>query len=271
MATVKAIYNAIDRISPFRLQMDFDNSGFLVGHGEAEVTSVLVSLDITEDVVKEAKERGAQLIVAHHPVIFHPAREITDSSPTGRILLALIENRIAAICAHTNLDATVGGVNDCLADALNLSEIGQLCQNGVDDTGNPYGIGRVGLVHQPGMSAAEYAKFVKEKLNSNSVRFVDAGKPVYKVAVGGGSCSDMVKDALAAGCDTFVTSDIRYNAYLDAKEFGVNLMDAGHYPTERVICPMLERYLQAQFPDLCVSTTNVHREIYQSIGSEVIT
>ena len=105
MATVRDIFVQMDQWAPFETQMDFDNAGFLVGRGEREVRKILVSLDITEPVVDEAAEWGADLIVAHHPVIFHPVKRLTDETPTGRTLLALAERGIAAICAHTNLDA----------------------------------------------------------------------------------------------------------------------------------------------------------------------
>ena len=121
MAAVTEIFEAMDRWAPFETQMDFDNAGFLVGRGGREVGKILVALDITEEVAEEAERWGTQLIVAHHPVIFHPARQITDGTPTGRILLRLIEGGVAAICAHTNLDAAQDGVNECLARALGLT------------------------------------------------------------------------------------------------------------------------------------------------------
>ena len=132
MATVREIYQYLDGLAPFALQMDFDNAGFLVGRGDRQVDKVLVALDITLEVAKEAAEAGCQLIVSHHPVIFHPVRTITDGDPTGRILLELAERGVAAVCAHTNLDAAQGGVNDCLAQALELTQIEQLHQDGVD-------------------------------------------------------------------------------------------------------------------------------------------
>jgi len=265
MAAVKEIYQFIDEAAPFAIQMDFDNAGFLVGRGGAEVSHVLVALDITAEVVEEAKELGCQLIVAHHPVIFHPAKAITDESVTGRILLALTENKIAAICAHTNLDAAQGGVNCCLARTLGLREIGQLHPDGTDEAGRLYGIGRVGGAHKEGLSAQEYAAFVKERLGAASVRFADGGKPVCKVAVGGGSCGSMLADAAAAGCDTFVTSDVKYDQYLEARALGITLMDAGHYPTENVVCgPLAERLAQA-FPDVQVIVSQRHREVFACI------
>lgn len=265
MADVREIYRFMDRIAPFHTQEGFDNAGFLVGRGDREVSKILVALDITREVAEEAARWGAELIVAHHPVIFNPVKSVTDESPVGRVLLELTEHRTAAICAHTNLDAAHGGVNGCLARALELSDIGQLCQAGVDEKGRPYGIGRTGTVHRPGLSAAEYAAFVKEKLGSACVRFVDGGRPVSKVAVGGGACGSMLEDALARGCDTFVTADLKYNQFLDARALGLSLLDAGHFPTENVVCAPLARRLAKEFPQVEVMVSQVHREVYSNV------
>ena len=262
MATVREIFQELDRWAPFETQMDFDDAGFLVGRGDREVRKILVSLDITEAVAEEAAAWGADLIVSHHPVIFHPVKRLTDETPTGRTLLALAERGVAAICAHTNLDAAQGGVNVCLAQALELTELEQLCQDGVDRNGQPYGVGRVGLCHAAGLSAGEYAAFVKEKLSAAGVRFADGGKPVRRVAVGGGSCGSMLSDALAAGCDTFVTADVKYDQFLEAKALGLTLMDAGHYATENVVCPKLVQYLALKFPGIPIQLSQVHREAY---------
>ena len=262
MATVREIYQYLDGLAPFSLQMDFDNAGFLVGRGDRQVTRLLVSLDITEEVVAEAAELGCQLIVSHHPVIFFPAKSITDADPTGRTLLSLTERQIAAVCAHTNLDAVHGGVNDALAQKLGLVQVEQLKQDGVDDSGRPYGIGRVGNTAGVPMYAPAFAAFVKEALGANGVRYVDARRPVRRVAVGGGACADMLKDALSMGCDTFVTADVKYNGFLDAKALGVNLIDAGHYPTEQVVVPVLAKWLESGFPKVEVLTTQRHKEVF---------
>lgn len=262
MATVREIYQYLDGLAPFSLQMDFDNAGFLVGRGDRTVDKILVSLDITEEVVSEAVELGCQLIVSHHPVIFFPAKSVTDTTPDGRILLSLVEHNIAAICAHTNLDAVSGGVNDALAQRLGLTNIEQLKQDGVDSSGRPYGIGRVGNTAGVPMYAPAFAAFVKETLGANGVRFVDARRPVRRVAVGGGACSDMMKDAIALGCDTFVTADVKYNGFLDAKALGLNLIDAGHYPTEQVVVPVLAKWLADGLPKVEVYTTQRHKEVF---------
>ena len=262
MATVREIYQYLDNLAPFALQMDFDNAGFLVGRGDRQVKKILVSLDITQKVAEEAGELGAELIVSHHPVIFHPARSVTDGDPDGRVLLALIEKGIAAICAHTNLDAVHGGVNDALARRLGLVQIEQLHQDGTDPAGRPYGIGRVGNTVGLPRYAPEFAAFVKETLGANGVRYVDARRPVRRVAVGGGACADMLRDALALGCDTFVTADVKYNGFLDAKALGVNLIDAGHYPTEQVVVPVLAKWLSVGFPQVEVVETTCHKEAF---------
>ena len=261
MATVGAVYEYLDKKAPFHLQMDFDNAGFLVGRKGAEVAKTLVSLDITEEVVEEAERIGAELIVSHHPVIFHPARSVTDETVTGRVVMGLLDGGIAAICAHTNLDAVAEGVNDALAKALGLSEVSQLSQDGLDEQGRPYGIGRVGLVTE--QTPEQFAAVVKRALGAGGVRYVDGGRPVRRVAVGGGACGDFLWEAAALECDAFVTADLKYNHFLDAQALGLTVIDAGHFPTEDVVCPVLERYLGERFPGVEIKKSSSHREAIQ--------
>jgi dinuclear metal center YbgI/SA1388 family protein len=262
MAAVKDIYEFLDGKAPFASQMSFDNAGFLVGRGDRQVTRVLVALDITEQVAQEAAQVGAQLIVSHHPVIWEGAKSVTDGTILGRKLLALVENGLAAICAHTNLDAARGGVNDALAAALGLTDTALLKTYGTYLDGTAYGIERTGSLTGGPLSLVEFAAQVKEKLGSNGVRYVDAGRPVQKVAVGGGSCSSSMGDVLAAGCDTFVTADVKYDGFLDAKAMGLNLIDAGHYPTENVVCPVLVSWLREGFPEVEISLSQCHKEVF---------
>lgn len=262
MATVKEIYTYLDQKAPFSIQSDFDNSGFLVGRGEARVSRLLVALDITEEVVDEAVEKGASLIVTHHPVIFFPAKSITDCDPVGRRVLNLIEHGISAICAHTNLDKINGGVNDKLALAAGLRQVDQLDGEGMDRNGAPYGIGRIGIVEKP-CALPEFAAQIKAALGANGIRYTDGGMPVFKVAVGGGACGDMLSKVAAQHCDTFVTSDIKYDVFLAAKAMGINLIDAGHFPTENVVCPVLAGWLKEGFPDVEVMRSDRHKEVSQ--------
>lgn len=264
MADVIDFYRAVDELAPFSTQLSFDNAGFLVGRGDRKVSSALISLDITEEVVREAAERGAELIVSHHPVIFQPVKSVTDQDAMGRVLLALTEGKIAAVCAHTNLDAAAGGVNDALAHVLGLSGLQVLHPDGIDGQGRPYGIGRIGtLGENHGLS--EFAGEVKRRLKAGSVRFVDGGRPVRRVAVGGGACGDMLEDVLRLGGDTFVTADIKYHVFLDARAMGLNLIDAGHFPTENVVCPVLEEKLRAAFPDVKILRSTCHHEVFSCL------
>lgn len=192
MATVKDVWNLLDRKAPFRTQMDFDNAGFLVGRGDQQVTRVLVALDITPEVIREAAEKGCQLILAHHPVIWGKVGQITDETATGRKVLALIEQGIAAICAHTNLDAAEGGVNTALALRLGLRDQVPLAVDGTDEAGRPYGVGRVGQLEGGPMTVDHFARRAKETLGLSGIRVLDAGVPVQRVAVGGGACGSML-------------------------------------------------------------------------------
>lgn len=262
MATVKEIYELMDQKAPFRYQAGFDNAGFLVGRGDRAVTKVLVALDITPGVIGEAAEKGCQLIVAHHPVIWGTIGQVTDETSTGRNLLALIEQNIAAICAHTNLDAAEGGVNSELARLVGLEDPAPLEAEGEDETGRAYGIGRVGLLSGGPLSLRDFARHVKKVLHLNGVRVMDAGVPVRKVAVGGGACGSMLPLVKAQGCDTFLTSDLKHDLYLEAGNLGINLLDAGHYSTETVVCPVVKGWLEAAFPGLEVEIAAHQGEVF---------
>jgi len=168
------------------------------------------------------------------------------------MLIGMIRNNISAICMHTNLDAAEGGVNDALAEKLGLTDLEML---------NEEKIGRIGTLKSQ-LPLVEFTHFVVESLGCNGLRYVDSGKPVHRVAVGGGACSGYIAQAIAAGCDTFVTSDLKYNDFLDTKE--INLVDAGHFPTENVVCPVLADFLRRKFPELTVVQSTTHdREVIQ--------
>ncbi len=262
MVTVQDIYRLMDEKAPFSSQMSFDNSGHLVGEMTQPVARLLVALDITEEVVAEAAELHCQLIASHHPVIFNPVKSLTTDTPTGRILLSLVRNHISAICCHTNVDMANGGVNDCLAEAVGLENLELLAQEGSYADGTPYGIGRFGTLKGGPCSLQDYLALVTEQLKPNGIRFVDAGKPVFRVAVGGGACGEYMDTAIALGCDTFLTSDLKYHGFLDGKDKGINLIDAGHYPTENLVCPKMAQWISQAFPALEVRLSQVHREVF---------
>ena len=255
MTTVREIESFLYSWAPRELAESWDNVGLLVGDPEAAVERVLVALDITPQVAEEALEHGCQLIVAHHPVMncaWHPVQTVRADDRQGRTLTALLRGGVAAICMHTNLDAAEGGVNDILAEKLGLTQPEMLTEEK---------IGRIGTLKCE-IPLVEFTHSVIELLGCNGLRYVDAGRPVHRVAVGGGACGCYIPQAVAAGCDTFVTSDLKYNDFLDTE--GLNLIDAGHFPTENVVCPALRDRLQSAFPAVDVLCSTSHsREIIQ--------
>jgi dinuclear metal center YbgI/SA1388 family protein len=262
LATVGEIYEFLNEKAPFALQQSYDNAGFLLGREGAEVSKVLVALDITKEVIEEAKSRNADLIVSHHPLIWGKLSSVTDQNPTGEKLLELIESNIAAICAHTNLDAVEGGVNSALAQRLQLEHPVPLQEEGQDSNGLPFGIGRVGTRLGGPICLEAFAKEVKASLDLEGIRVLDAGRPVHKVAVGGGACGSMLQEVIKKGCDTFVTSELKHDVFLEAKAHGVNLLDAGHFSTEAVVLPILAAWLQEGFPTLTAEIATTQGEAY---------
>lgn len=258
MVTVSDILRFIESIAPTYMKESWDNVGLLCGSRSTPVTKVMVALDPFEHVCREAADWGAELIVTHHPIIFRPLPSITDETSIGRGIMALCKNGISAINAHTNLDQAPGGVNDVLAQTLNLADIQVINACGVDEDGNEWGLLRQGEVEA--QSLETFLAFVKETLGCQGLRYVDGGKPVRKVAVGGGSCAGGMLDALRAGCDTFVTSDIKYNQFWDAQDLGINLIDAGHFCTENPVVAVLAAKLQESFPEIQVKISESHRD-----------
>ena len=256
MTTVADILRHLETIAPPYMKEHWDNVGLLCGSKTAPVTKILVALDPFEHVCREAAEWGAQLIVTHHPIIFQPMKSVTDSTSIGRSIMHLCRHSISAINAHTNLDCTPGGVNDVLAQALGLDHIQVISPAGTNEEGIPYGLLRCGEVDSQPLDT--FLDTVKKTLQCRGIRFVDGGKPVRKVAVGGGSCAGAMLDALDAGCDTFVTADIKYNQFWDARELGLNLIDAGHFYTENPVVAVLAKQLQAAFPHIEVKISEKH-------------
>ncbi len=258
MTTVNDILNYTETLAPRAMKMDWDNVGLLCGSRKAAVTKILVALDPFEGVCAEAAAWGAELIVTHHPLIFRPLPTITDETSIGRAVQILCRHGISAINAHTNLDQAPDGVNDVLARKLGLSNIQVIHPQGVDESGREWGLLRRGEVEETALE--QFLGTVKENLGCTGMRYVNGNKPVRQVAVGGGACAGDMLDAIRAGCDTFVTSDAKYNQFWDAQDLGLNLIDAGHFPTENPAVEVLVAKLQAAFPEIEVKISQTHAD-----------
>lgn len=257
MTTVQNIYDYIQTIAPEYMAEDWDHVGLLCGRSDREVRRVLVALDPFRAVCEEAKARNCQLLVTHHPCIWD-LKAVNDRTQEGRNLLFLIENGISAVNAHTNLDFAPEGVNDCLAEALGLTQVEVIDPVGTDEQGRAYGLLRGGKLAPCAPEA--FAGLVKKSLACEGVRWADGGKMISRVAVGGGSCSGELCRVAALGYDAFVTADVKYNAFNDARELGVTLVDAGHFETENPVCASLAARLRAAFPEIEVLESEVHTD-----------
>lgn len=237
--TVETLVGIIDKeIAPFSLAEQWDNCGLLVGDPHVKVTGVLVALDITGATILEARKKKANVIVSHHPIIFHPLKNVL----AGSAAWLLIKNEINAICVHTCLDIAAGGVNDCLAHSLGLRDVTHF--DVVREEPETLSLGRIGRLPSP-MTAQKLAEKVKQALMpSGGVRFVDGGQLISCVAVCGGAGGSLAQKAKELGADALITSEIKHDVYIDSAAAGLSLLDAGHFDTEWVVLRPLVDHLE---------------------------
>lgn len=233
------IISLMEEIAPPHLAEDWDNVGLMLGRGNKQIKKILVALDLTADVVEQAVNCKAELIITHHPAIFTKLNHLTDEEWQESLLLTCAEQGIAVYSAHTNLDCASGGVNDALARMLHLEDVDVL------DTSN--GLGRIGYVESTVLP--DFALFVEKQLKADYVVMGDAHKKVHKVAVCGGAGGDLVETALALGADTLVTGDIKYHTAQKAVFSGLNILDAGHQATEFPVLNDLADRLSLRFTE----------------------
>ena len=257
MTTVSHILNYLQTLAPPSMAESWDHVGLNCGHLGKEVRTLLVALDPFAAVCQEAADLHADLLVTHHALLWNPGF-IADADAQGKNTLFLIEHGIAHINAHTNLDYAPGGVNDVLARRLGLQSVEVLDPKGIDGQGQPWGLVRLGTV--PPQPLTEFLCGVQQRLGCPGLRYTEAAPTVHRVAVGGGACGSELYAVAKAGCDTFVTSDIKYNQFWDAQELGLNLIDAGHFYTENPVCAMLAQKIQSAFPEIQVHLSGKHRD-----------
>lgn len=229
--TVTDVEQLVGGIAPYELAEEWDNVGLLVGHAQAQVTRVLVALDLSMGVVEEAKALGAQLIVTHHPIMFSARKRLTDADREGRLMLALAEAGIAHIAAHTNLDSAPGGVNDTLMAAMGAENV------------RGEGFVRAGDLPE-GMTLGALAQRARTKLRAEVRVYGAADTAVHVLGCCSGAGGGEVALAKALGADCFITGEIRHHEALDAVDGGVCVLEAGHFETENPVCEVLRTALQ---------------------------
>ena len=251
MIKIKDIFEYTETFAPVSSQADFDNCGLLVGDMEKEVKNVLLSLDVTPEVIEEAKVLKADLIISHHPVIFSPLKALNS----GSIPYLLAREDIAALCLHTNLDrARDCGVNICLAKALGLSQI-ELFPEDFIAVGTP----------ERKLSVFDLAKEVKNALNCESVEYILGEKIIERIAVSSGAGGDGFIRARELGADMLVTGEVKHHQLLEAHALGVPIIAAGHFHTEDLAIQPLCEKLSQKFPEISFSKSENYRWISHKI------
>ena len=242
---LKEFCACMEQIAPRTLALDFDNVGLLVEPDHTKIKKVLLALDCTTVTAKEAIDLGADLLVTHHPQFFHGVKSIGYSSPITGAAALLLRHGVGHFAAHTNLDASPGGVNDTLAQLLDLRDVAPL---------PPENIGRVGVLPEP-MKLSDLAARCNALLDSHGGYTGDPDRLVSRVAVLGGAGGGDIEFAQAAGAQAYLTGEAKHNQILEAMERDLPLILCGHYETERIVLKSLMDRLQIIAPDVQYTIT----------------
>ena len=261
MLRIHEIVSAFEAVAPLALQESYDNSGLIVGEMGAQVSKALLCLDSTEAVVDEAIAKGCDLIIAHHPIVFGGLKRFTGGDYVQRALIKAIRNNIAIYACHTNLDNVLrGGVNERIAQQLGFeaervlrpiaADFGSFVGiGGLDDSDvfRTAGAGVLCNLQKP-MNVLDFLQHLKAKMGVEVVKYTKCDvEMVSKVAICGGAGSFLIGDALRAGADAFITSDVKYHEFFDA-EGKMLLCDIGHYESEKYTIDLFSNILSAKFP-----------------------
>ena len=252
---IKDVIRALEQFAPLPLQEDFDNAGLQVGLTEAEVSGALLCLDVTEAVIDEAVAAGCNLIVAHHPLIFRPLKQVSDANYVQRSVIKAIEHRITIVAMHTNMDNAWGGVNCRIAEKMSLTDVHIIAPKQVGEVSG--GSGVVGSLPEP-MTAASFVAMLKERfaveclLTNELLR-----RPITTVAICGGAGGFLLGEAIAAGADAFVTGEMHYHDYFDHEQ-QIQICVMGHYQSEQYTAEVFRDIISRQCPGVRCMMTGIN-------------
>lgn len=222
---VKDIIGVIEDFAPLSLQEEYDNSGLIIGDREQSVSTVIITIDVTDEVVNEAIEKGAELIISHHPLIFNPIRTINTDNLQGELLIKIIRNNVSIYAAHTNVDKADENIARELGEKLNLEDLCPLA-----DQPAIYG-----SLHKP-CTFAELISKVSAVTGDTTVKSIgNYDDVVEEICIANGACGNDENLLVQAGtvCDAFITSEVKYHIALKAKQMGINVIEIGHYESEK--------------------------------------
>ena len=250
----------LEAIAPPVYQESYDNAGLIVGNPAEPIKGVLLCLDSTEAVIDEAIENGCNLVIAHHPIVFFGLKRFNGSNYVERVVMKAIKNDIAIYAAHTNLDNVYKGVNAKISERIGLINtrilLPKIEDPGNDDPSKVIGSGMIGELESP-LQEKDFLHLLKTKMQANVVKHTSLlGKPVSKVAVCGGAGGFLLKHAIKAGADVFITSDYKYHEFFDA-DGKIIIADIGHFESEQFTIPLLKEIISNKFSTFAVYETEV--------------
>ncbi|MDD7257050.1 MAG: Nif3-like dinuclear metal center hexameric protein [Prevotellaceae bacterium] len=277
---IKEVVNALERFAPLPLQEGFDNAGLQIGLTETlEVSGVLLCLDITEKVVDEAMATGCNLIVSHHPLIFHPLKRISDENDVQRIVYKAIKHDIAIVSMHTNMDNAKGGVNFKIAEKMGLRNIKFFGEKKIIGKGacpseppskpkeQPEQLvgasGAIGIFDEP-MAADDFVLMLKRTFDVECVQANQLlHRGIERVAVCGGAGAFMLPEAIKVGADAFVTGEMHYHDYFDHEQ-EIQIAVIGHYQSEQYTNEIFKEIIEKECEGVkcCLTKTNTNPIIY---------
>ena len=231
MSTVKDIYSFLDSIAPFSTSAPWDNPGLLVGDENKNVKKVMISLDVTDDVIDQATKEKVDLVITHHPVVFDPVKSVTSDT----LLYKAVSSGLSFISSHTCLDIAKDGVNDCLANAVGIKNIESIEEDVFL---------KLGEIEEK--SEDEFVAILKDKLSCN-VLYNSTGNKIKKVAFCSGSGGDLWELAKKIEADALLTGEAKYHEFLDASFNNISIFACGHFETEVVVIDMLREKLEKEF------------------------
>lgn len=250
---IKEVINHLEEKFPLEWQEDYDNSGMQCGDKEQDITGVLVCFEFSDKVIEEAITLNANLIVAHHPLIFgNGLKKIEPSNRIGRMVCKAIENHLVLYSMHTNVDSGIGGGNYALAKKMQLRNTQVLLSQNLEGNLNgKVGLGMVGELPTE-MSEKEFLHHVKSSLGLSVIKYRGSEKEkIRRVAVCGGAGASLMKNALTAQADAFVTGDIRYHDFFIADN-QMLIIDVGHFESEHFIKDILYAELKENFSNFAI-------------------
>ena len=244
---VRDITAVIEAFAPLSLQESYDNSGLIVGRADDEVHKALLAVDVTEEVIAEAVAQGCDMIITHHPIVFHAMKRFNSASQTERCVEEAIRRGIVLYAAHTNLDSAPNGMSWRVAEMLGLMNVEVLQPTNADGAG----FGVVGELAEP-MASEEFLRKVMERFEVKALRHGDIVKPqVHKVAICTGSGGSLINEARKSGADVYLTADLRYNDFM-RHENSIILADMGHFESEYCVIQILFDILSKKIPIFAV-------------------